>query len=198
MKAAGFNLAEWGEGANTVLGLFSKRSGTLAPWQADLFIITLQECKVSYLAATLKPLGGRIIVINAGWHGELSVPVSPHSNCEGTPRNMSAFGWLSNPKWNTCVQDKFMKMSANWSSVVLTTCQALGTCSYLCVWIFITYLWFVCCFFFPGSSVVRVRQSVDMLFVHKEVWQGVGVVFTLCLFTFNLDPSANVSSKCLL
>lgn len=49
-----------------MLGLFSKRSGTLAPWQADLFIITLQECKVSYLATTLKPLGRRIIVMNAG------------------------------------------------------------------------------------------------------------------------------------
>lgn len=36
---------------------------------------------------------------------------------------------------------------------------------------------------------------MDMLFVHKEVWQGVGVVFTLCLFTFNLDPSANVSKQ---
>lgn len=103
-----------------------------APWQAGLLIITLQECKVSYLAATPEPLGRRIIVMSAGWHRELSAPVSPHSSCEGTPQNMSAPGWLSSPKWNICEQDKFMRMSANWSSVVLTTCQALGA-AVICV-----------------------------------------------------------------
>jgi len=63
-----------------------------------LFIITLQETEVRDLAAKLKLLGRSIIVMSAGWHRELSLPVSLGNNCEGSPQNMSAFGRLSNPK----------------------------------------------------------------------------------------------------
>lgn len=52
-------------------------------------------------------------------------------------------------------------------------------------------------FFHPKSSVVRAKQDMNMFFVHEVSWQEMGVVFTLCLFTFNPDPSASVSSKLL-
>lgn len=71
----------------------------------------------------------------------------------------------------------------------------------MCVGNYYLYLLFICelfvVSFLPGSSVARARQSVDVLFVHKVMWQGMEVALTLCLFTFHLDPSANVSGKCL-
>lgn len=102
------HLAQQGEEkAKTGLGLLSER---LPNW-CGFNHIAWEWREVWQKPATRAC--SRATAVSARWCRQLCFPVALCNNCEGSPQNMSTFGWPSNTKWNTCMQDKFMDMSTS-------------------------------------------------------------------------------------
>lgn len=176
MRTATFSLTERGERAQTVLGLLSQWLCTSADWFVYKHIAREQNER-------------------SGCSTEV---IRKEDYC-----NECGLTWRALPPvfLPTTVRDppKICPPLAGWQTQNGTPVCKTNSCTVVLP----SHLWCwpparLCNLHLLVCVYVYFKQCMNIFFVHKVSWQGTGVVFTLCFFTFNPDPSASILTKCLL